>query len=135
MSACGTKRTDRQRTLTSATDPKRTADVTVVELAQQMDWFQLRGYFSSDTYQVFREPRDSDPRGFGSLLWHPRRQTATSVFQLAAPAFSRATISTAWTTKSGMKEDRVEAGPCNLGIGSTSKLCSRSLRRRSRHPR
>ena len=59
----------------SAYDPKRTtADVTVAEVAQQMGWFLLRGYFSSDTYPVCRGPRDSDPEGFGLLLRHPRRQ-------------------------------------------------------------
>ena len=51
--------------LTSAFDPKRTtADVTVAEVAQQMGWFQLRGYFLSDTYPACRGPRDSDPGEF-----------------------------------------------------------------------
>jgi hypothetical protein len=44
-----------------------TVDVTVVELAQQMGWFPLRGYFSSDTDPVCREAatliqRNSDHR-------------------------------------------------------------------------
>jgi hypothetical protein len=30
-------------------------DVKVAELAQQMGWFPLRGYFSSDTYPIMAE--------------------------------------------------------------------------------
>ena len=34
----------------------------------------------------------------------------------------RATISTAWTSKSRIEGRSSEAGPCNLGIGSASKF-------------
>jgi len=69
----GARRT--RRGLVSMSTSGFTADVTVAEVARQMGWFPLRGYVLSDTYLVFRAPRGSDPKEFGSLLRHPRRQT------------------------------------------------------------
>ena len=78
-----------------------------------MGWSPMRGCFSSDSYPVCRAPHDSGPEEIGSLIRHPPTiktlaaripslnflsemgtetelaSAATSVLELAAPAFIR----------------------------------------------